>query len=434
MKILVIGGGGREHALVWALARSPRRPVIFAAPGNPGIGELARCVPIAADDLDELVRFVETERIDLTVIGPERPLVLGLADRLRAAGRAVFGPSAAAARIEGSKHYAKTVMERARIPTPAAMFFEDARRAVDYLTQQPLPIVIKADGLAQGKGVVIASSHREAVETVEQFMTAKRLGEAGSRLLIEQFLSGDEITCMAVTDGRTIVPLLPSQDHKRVADGDQGPNTGGMGAYAPVPAVSPVLLARIEATVFRPLIAQLLAEGVSYQGLLYAGLMVCGGDPYVLEFNCRFGDPETQAVLPLLKSDFVQVCEAVAHGRLSPADVAWREGSAACIVMASEGYPEAPVTGRPIRGIDEAAALPGVMVFHAGTAIRDGRLVTDGGRVLGVAARGTTLPAALDEAYRAAALIQFEGKHYRRDIGVKALRTPAASGITGGHS
>jgi len=306
--ILVIGGGGREHALVWALARSGRRPTLLCAPGNPGIAELARCVPIPADDLDALVRLVQSERIDLTVVGPEKPLSLGLADRLRAIGHPVVGPSAAAARIESSKQFAKELMTRAKIPTASAALFEEAGRAIEHVKNHPLPLVIKADGLAQGKGVVIAHALPEAIRAIEQFMTAGVLGEAGRRVLIEHFLVGREVTCMAVTDGRTIVPLVTAQDHKQLCDGGLGPNTGGMGAYAPVPFVSPALLARVEREVFRPLLAELNRGGIGYQGIIYAGLMLCRDGPYVLEFNCRFGDPEAQAVLSLLESDFIDLC------------------------------------------------------------------------------------------------------------------------------
>jgi phosphoribosylamine--glycine ligase len=421
MKILVIGGGGREHAIIWALSRSKSQPRLYCAPGNPGIAELAQCVPIAADGLDQLVQFVEREQIDLTIVGPERPLVLGLADRLRAEGRAVVGPSAAAAQIEGSKSFAKAVMERAGIPTAAAAVFDNAGPAVDYVTAHPLPIVVKADGLAQGKGVVIAQSHQEAVRTVEQFMRARILGDAGGRVVIERFLDGIEVTCMAVTDGATIVPLLPSQDHKQLLDGGRGPNTGGMGAYAPVPFVTPALQARVEREVFRPLLTELARGGVPYQGVLYAGLMLCDDTPYVLEFNCRFGDPEAEAVLMQLASDPVDLFDAVAAGGLQPSHVRWREGAAVCVVLTSAGYPEAPAVGRPVDGLTEARAVEGVELFHAGTALRDGRLVTSGGRVFGVAAQAATLPAALARAYRAAELVQFDGKHYRRDIGAAAM-------------
>jgi phosphoribosylamine--glycine ligase len=403
--------------LVWKLAQSVHRPRLWCAPGNPGIAELARCVPIQADDLDQLVSFVKRDGIELTIVGPERPLVLGLADRLRAEGRAVVGPSAAAARIEGSKSFAKEVMARAKIPTAAAGVFDDAARAIEYVARHAMPVVIKADGLAQGKGVVIARSSRDAVRTIEQFMTARTLGASGARLVIEQFLDGQEVTCMAVTDGKTIVPLLPSQDHKQLLDGGRGPNTGGMGAYAPVPFVTPALRARVEREIFGPLVAELHRRGIAYQGILYAGLMLCNGDPYVLEFNCRFGDPEAQAVLMLLKSDAVELFEAVAHGRLQASHAQWRRGRAVCVVLASEGYPEAPAVGRVIKGADDARAVNAVQLFHAGTALQDGGLVTSGGRVFGVAAHADTLPAALKAVYQAADRVCFDGKHYRTDIG-----------------
>jgi phosphoribosylamine--glycine ligase len=421
MNFLVVGGGGREHALVWTLSQSPRRPTILSAPGNPGIAELARCVPVQADDVESLVRLVQSERIDLTVVGPEKPLALGLADRLRALGCHVVGPSAAAAQIESSKHFAKELMARAKIPTASAAIFEAAGPAIKYVKSRPMPVVIKADGLAQGKGVVIARSVQEAVGAIEQFMTAGVLGEAGHRILIEQFLVGDEVTCMAITDGLTIVPLVPAQDHKQLLDKGQGPNTGGMGAYAPVPFVPPALIARVEREVFQPLLAELNRMGIEYQGIIYAGLMLCRDGPYVLEFNCRFGDPEAQAVLPLLAGDAVDLFEAVAHGRLQASDVRWRNESGVCIVLASEGYPDAPVTGRPVTGLTEAGAIEGVQVFHAGTARVKGQVVTAGGRVFGVAAQAATLRSALDRAYRAVDLVRFEGKQFRRDVGARAL-------------
>jgi phosphoribosylamine---glycine ligase len=421
MNILVVGGGGREHALVWALSGSGHHPTLSCAPGNPGIAGLARCVPISADDLDGLVRFVQSERIDLTVVGPEKPLALGLADRLRAIGHPVVGPSAAAARIESSKQFAKELMTRAKIPTASAALFEEAGPAIEYVKNHPLPVVIKADGLAQGKGVVIALTVPEAIRAIEQFMTAGVLGEAGRRVLIEQFLVGEEVTCMAVTDGRTIVPLAPAQDHKQLYDGGQGPNTGGMGAYAPVPFVPPALQARVEREVFHPLLDELNGMGIEYRGVLYAGLMLCRDGPYVLEFNCRLGDPEAQAILPLLAGDAVELCDALAHGRLAPSHVRWLDGSGVCIVLASEGYPEAPVTGRPVSGVAEAGAIDGVQLFHAGTMVRNGTLITHGGRVFGVAAQAATLESALERAYRAADLVRFEGKQFRRDIGVRAL-------------
>lgn len=421
MHILVIGGGGREHALVWVLSGSGHRPTLSCAPGNPGIAGLARCVPIPADDVDGLVRFVQSEGVDLTVVGPEKPLALGLADRLRAIGHPVVGPSAAAARIESSKQFAKELMTRAKIPTASAAMFEEAGRAIEYVKNQPLPVVVKADGLAQGKGVVIAHTLPEAVRAIEQFMTAGVLGEAGRRVLIEEFLVGDEVTCMAVTDGRTILPLAPAQDHKQLYDGGRGPNTGGMGAYAPVPFVPPALLARVEREVFHPLVEELNRCGIEYQGVIYAGLMLCRDGPYVLEFNCRLGDPEAQAVLPLLAGDAVELCDALAHSRLAPSHVRWREGCGVCIVLASEGYPDAPVTGRPVSGMAEAGAIDGVQLFHSGTAVRKGVLVTHGGRVFGVAAQAATLQAALERAYRAADLVRFEGKQYRTDIGAHAL-------------
>jgi len=374
------------------------------------------------DDLDGLVRFIQSERIDLTVIGPEKPLALGLADRLRAIGRSVVGPSAAAARIESSKSFAKELMTRAKIPTASAVVFDEAGPAIEYVRSRPLPVVIKADGLAQGKGVVIARTADEAVRAIEHLMTAGALGEAGRRVLIEQFLTGEEVTCMAVTDGRTIVPFLVAQDHKQLLDGGRGPNTGGMGAYAPVPFVPPAVLTRVEREVFQPLLSELNRMGIEYQGVIYAGLMLCRDGPYVLEFNCRFGDPEAQAVLPLLDSDAVELFEALALGRLDASHVRWRNESGVCVVLASEGYPDSPVTGRPVTGVAGAEAIDGVQVFHAGTALAQGTLVTQGGRVFGVAAQADVLQTARERAYRAVELVEFEGKRYRRDIGARAVQ------------
>ncbi|WP_447976767.1 phosphoribosylamine--glycine ligase [Candidatus Nitrospira bockiana] len=418
MNILVIGSGGREHALVWKLAQSRRAPRLFCAPGNAGIERLARCIPIAADDLVGLKRFAVSERIDLTVVGPEAPLALGIADEFRKAKLRIFGPTRAAAQIESSKAFAKELMVRHRIPTAAAKTFEDAAEAVAYLASQPVPIVIKADGLAQGKGVIVATTREQAVEAV-QGMFAGAFGDAGRRVVIEEFLQGEEATLMAFTDGKTVVPMIGAQDHKRVNDGDQGANTGGMGAYAPAPIVTPALVETVVKEVFYPAIEALARLGSPFQGVLYAGLMIVGGQPYVLEFNARLGDPETQVVLPLLDTDLVDVIEAVVEHRLDQLHVAWQTNSAVCVVLTSAGYPGRYTTGHVIRGLDVASE--DVVVFHAGTARKNGEVCTAGGRVVGVTGIGVDLPAACGAAYRAVGAITYEGRHYRTDIAHRAL-------------
>ena len=421
MKILVIGGGGREHALVWKLASSPRVSKLYCAPGNAGISQLATCVPLAATDLIGLKTFAEQEAVDLTVVGPEAPLALGIADLFRENKLKVFGPTMNAAKIESSKTFAKNLMLRQGIPTAEASTFESVRPALDYLEQCALPIVVKADGLAQGKGVVVARTAQDAKDAVVNVLERRAFGDAGNRVVIEECLEGEELTLMAFADGKTVVPMLAAQDHKRLGEGDTGPNTGGMGAYAPAPLATPALRYAIMRDVLHPAIEGLSRVGSPFYGVLYAGLMVKDGMPYVLEFNARFGDPETQVVLPLLKTDLADVLEAVVEHRLDQIHLDWSEESSVCVVMASGGYPGKYPSGLPINGLLEAAADDRVSVFHAGTALNGQDVVTAGGRVLGVTAWGPSLRAARDRAYDAGRHVTFEGEYFRTDIAARVL-------------
>jgi phosphoribosylamine--glycine ligase len=429
MNVLVIGSGGREHALAWKLAQSPRLGQLYCAPGNAGIDRLARCVPIPGDDVSQLRDFVQSERIDLTVVGPEAPLALGLADEFRKAKLKIFGPTRGAARIESSKVFAKELMLRHQVRTPASRTFEAVTPALEYLRHQPMPVVIKADGLAQGKGVVVAASLDEASQAVRDMLERKTFGAAGRRVLIEEFIDGEELTVMAFTDGKAVAPMVASQDHKRIGDGDTGPNTGGMGAYAPAPLATSALLRVVHRDVFQPVVQALSRLGSPFQGVLYAGLMVKDGVPYVLEFNARFGDPETQVVLPLLKSDLLDVLESVVEHRLDQLDIQWRNASAACIVLASGGYPGSYRSGLTIRGLPNTMGRQDpadVLVFHAGTKRQGDEIVTAGGRVLGVTGIGDTLQTARRRAYEAVRRISFEGCHFRTDIGARALPRPVS--------
>ena len=420
--VLLVGGGGREHALAWKLAQSPGLGRMVAAPGNPGIAAHARCVPIKDTAIDQIVALAQQERPDLVVVGPETPLALGLADRLRAAGLAVFGGSAAAARLESSKAFAKDLMARHRIPTARFGTFRDAAAARRYCRELGAPLVVKADGLAAGKGVVVCQSLEEADRAVAQCLEARAFGDSGLTVVIEEFLVGEEASFFALSDGTGVLPLVAAQDHKTVHDGDRGPNTGGMGAYSPAPVMDAGMQERVMREIVRPTIAAMAEEGAPYTGVLFVGLMITREGPKVIEYNCRFGDPECQAILPRLEDDLLALLLATATGKGLPTTLAFSPRSSVCVVMTSAGYPGAYETGRAITGVEAAAGLPGVNVFHAGTALAGGALVTAGGRVLGVQALGADVAAAIRTAYAAVERIRFEGAHYRRDIGHHALR------------
>ncbi|GKS58736.1 phosphoribosylamine--glycine ligase [Nitrospira sp.] len=426
MKVLVVGSGGREHTIAWKLAQSPRVSQVYCAPGNGGIAAHATCVPLPADDVAGLQAFVQREGIDLTVVGPEAPLAAGIVDEFRKAKLKIFGPTRAAAQVEASKIFTKELLRATGVATARAASFDRLEAALEYLQANRAPIVIKADGLAQGKGVVVATTDAQAEEAVRDVLEKHVFGSAGARVLIEEFLDGEELTVMAFTDGKTVIPLIPAQDHKRVGDGDEGPNTGGMGAYAPAPLGNRDLLDRVTRTVLHPTVAALSRMGRPFQGVLYAGLMVVNGTPYVLEFNARMGDPETQAVLPLLKTDLLDIVEAVVEHRLDQIQVEWHPGAAVCVVMTAPGYPGTYPSGAPIRGLPLMGAAGAVTVFHAGTKQRDTELVTSGGRVLGVTAVGTSIADARERVYHAVRGIHFEGCHFRTDIALRALRLSLA--------
>jgi len=423
MKVLAIGSGGREHALVWKLAQSPQVTALFCAPGNAGIQRHARCVPIAATDTDKLVEFASYNRIDLTVVGPEAPLCVGLADAFIANGLKTFGPTKRAAQIEASKAFTKRFLLKNGVPTAAAEVFENAQTARAFVRKMGAPIVVKADGLAAGKGVVVAQTLAEAERAIGDLMQRRIHGEAGARVIIEECLRGEEVSAMALVDGKTFKLLDAAQDYKRVGDGDTGPNTGGMGACSPA-GMDAVTMLRIE-EIFRRTLAGLAAEHIEYRGVLYAGLMLTAGGPKVLEFNCRFGDPETQVLAPRMDFDLVDALLATCEGRLDAFQLNWKRQAAVCVVMASHGYPGPHERGKRIEGLQAADALDNVTVFHAGTK-RDasGAIVTDGGRVLGVTALGDDI-AAERRAYEAVAQIRFDGAHYRRDIAARKSGTAA---------
>jgi len=422
VKVLVIGGGGREHAIVWKLAQSRHVDKIYCAPGNAGIAGMAECIDVDAGDFDALLDFVKYEWIDLTIVGPEGPLSRGVVDAFEKAGRKIMGPSKAAARLESSKAFAKDFMKRWGIPTAEYKTFASYTQAEDYVRLMGAPIVVKADGLAAGKGVIVAGTHEEAVAALRLIMKERAFGPAGDRVVVEDCLTGEEASFMAFSDGRIMLPMASSQDHKRVFDGDAGPNTGGMGAYSPAPVVTPELEKIIMDRIMNPVLKGLRSEGVKFKGVLYAGLMIKDGEPSVLEFNCRLGDPETQPVLMRMETDLVEVARAISEERLSDVRLSWKPGASVCVVLASGGYPGSYEKGKPISGLDRVAAMEDVVVFHAGTAFNDGSIVTSGGRVLGVTALGSDLRAAKERAMGAIGEIGFEGMHYRSDIGDKALR------------
>ena len=423
MKVLVIGGGGREHALVWAIARSPRVKEVVCAPGNGGIAALARCVPVNQKDLDDLVRVVVAEQPDLTVVGPEVPLSLGLVDELSRRGMRVFGPTHRAAMLETSKVFAKEFMQRHHLPTAHYAVCSSAEQLPDALAHFHAPIVVKADGLAAGKGVVICESKQEAEAIAKQMLTGQLLGDAQRQVVLEEFLTGEEISWLVFADGTHVLPLVAAQDHKRIGEGDTGLNTGGMGAYSTDTLLAPEMRDWLVHHIAQPVIDGMAAEGAPFRGVLYCGLMMTARGPMLLEFNTRFGDPETEAILPrLLDGELLKAMEAAVDGNLDQVQLQWRSEPAVTVIAASAGYPGAVQTGHPINGLDEAAAIEGVTVFHAGTALRDGNVVTSGGRVLAVTAVADTLQSACDRAYEALQKIHFEGIYFRRDIAHRALK------------
>ncbi|NLT16279.1 MAG: phosphoribosylamine--glycine ligase [Clostridiales bacterium] len=419
MKILVVGGGGREHAIVWKLSQNVKKPEIHCAPGNGGIASLAACGPIRATDVPAMVEYAKKERFDLVVVAPDDPLALGMVDRLEEAGIRAFGPNAAAARIEASKVFAKDLMKKYGIPTSGYRVFDSPEAALAHLAGCEYPTVVKADGLALGKGVIICRTEEEAKAAVRRIMVERAFGEAGARVIVEDYIEGPEVTVLCFVDGTHMVPMVSSQDHKPVFDGDRGPNTGGMGTFAPTPKYTPEVEDEVTRTILLPTVKAMALEGIPFKGVLYFGLMLTKDGPRVLEYNARFGDPETQAVLPLLKTDLIDIMEATIDGRLDAMQVQWEQGAAVCVVMASGGYPGAYEKGYEITGLDTLGDKDGIIVFHAGTRVEDGRTLTAGGRVLGVTAVARDIAGAREKAYAAVERIRFTGAHYRRDIGHK---------------
>lgn len=417
MNLLIIGSGGREHALAWKLAQSPRVKKLYCAPSSDAISLLAERVDLNPVDFAGIAQFCAAKAVDIVVVGPETPLAAGIADGLKKRGVPVFGPSQSGALLESSKSRAKEFMFRHGIPTAKSETFTKSAEAKRAVNSASLPVVIKADGLAAGKGVRVCAAREEALEAVEDFMVRRVFGQAGRKVLVEEFMTGREVSAMAFCDGKTCVPMPFARDHKRLLDLDKGPNTGGMGVYSPLPDVDAALAADIQTQVFDRFVKGIREEGIDYRGVIYAGLMITAAGPKVVEFNCRFGDPETQAVLPLLESDLAEIIAACVEGRLSPELVRVSPGASACVVLASAGYPELPESGKPVFGLDKLEGLPGVTAFHAGTKKTPQTWITSGGRVLAISAQGADLPDAVNRAYEAASRVRFEGMHYRRDIG-----------------
>ena len=427
MKVLVVGSGGREHAICMSVAKSSRVYKIYCAPGNAGIGEIAECVPIGAMEFDKLVDFAKEKEIDFTIIGMDDPLVGGIVDAFEAAGLKVFGPRKNAAILEGSKAFSKDLMKKYHIPTAAYENFDDPKKALEYLETAKMPIVLKADGLALGKGVLICESEEEAAEGVKEIMLDKKFGASGNHVVVEEFLTGPEVSVLSFTDGKVVKPMVSSMDHKRAGNHDTGLNTGGMGTVAPNPYYTPAVAERCMKEIFLPTIAAMNAEGCPFKGCLYFGLMITADGPKVIEYNCRFGDPETQVVLPLLESDLLTVMTACTNGTLADTEVKFRDGAAACVILASGGYPVSYAKGKEITGLTDGQLpeMKDVTVYHSGTAFKDGKLVTAGGRVLGVTAAADNLPDALARAYEATGHIDFVNLHKRTDIGMRALKALA---------
>ncbi|MGB6369420.1 MAG: phosphoribosylamine--glycine ligase [Atribacterota bacterium] len=421
MKVLIIGSGGREHALVWKIGQSPKVSQIYCAPGNAGISQLAQCINIDASNIEKLADFAQKENIDLTVVGPELPLSKGIVNEFNKQGLRIFGPSKEATEIESSKVFSKHLMKKYNIPTANYEVFQNSEEAFDYIKKQIFPLVIKADGLAAGKGVFIVKNLNQAGDALNTLMKKKTFGEAGRQIVIEEFLEGEEVSILAFCDGKTVVPMVSSQDHKRIFDNDQGPNTGGMGAYSPVPFYPDKLEKRVLEEILKPTIKGLRSEGREYKGVLYAGLILTKEGPKVLEFNARFGDPETQVVLPRLKTDLVDMLNTVIEGSLHKINIEWKNNSAVCVVMASGGYPEEYQKGKIINGLEKLEEMRDVVAFHAGTKFQDEMVITSGGRVLGITVWDETISKAKKKAYEGVEKINFEDMYYRKDIAAKAI-------------
>ena len=422
MNVLVIGSGGREHALVWKVAQSRHAGRISCAPGNAGIAKIAECVPISADDIQSLYTFAKEKEIGLTIVGPEAPLVLGIVDLFRKEGLRIFGPLSYAAQLEGSKAFSKRIMLKYGIPTAEARVFTDHEKAINYIREYGVPIVVKADGLAAGKGVMVCTKEDEAISAVNMIMSERCFGDAGSQVVIEECLEGEEASFLVFSDGNTVIPMPPSQDHKRALDNDEGPNTGGMGAYSPVPMIDTEMQDRIMKEVMLPAVNALKVEGCPYEGILYAGIMLTPEGPKVLEFNCRFGDPEAQPILMRLQSDILDIMNAVVDKKLDSTDIEWSNKSSVCVVVAAGGYPGKYSTGQVINGLDSLEDMKDLIVFHAGTKSVGGKIVTAGGRVLGVTAVGNDINEAIDRAYEGIGRINFDGMQFRRDIGRRGVK------------
>lgn len=422
MKVLVVGSGGREHAICWKLLQSPKVDKLYCAPGNAGIGELAELVPIGAMEFDKLVDFAKSEGIDFTVVGMDDPLVGGIVDRFESEGLKVFGPKANAAIIEGSKAFSKELMKKYNIPTAGYETFDDYDKAVEYVKNGDFPVVLKADGLALGKGVLICNTLDEALEGLNTIMVDKKFGESGNKVVIEEFLTGQEMSVLSFCDGKTIVPMVSAQDHKRALDGDKGLNTGGMGTFSPSRVYTPELAKECMETIFKPTVDALNKEGRTFKGIIFFGLMLTPKGMKVIEYNARFGDPETQVVLPMLEGDLCEIFEAIYNHKLSEVKIGWKSGYCSCVVMASGGYPLSYPKGIEMHGMDDKGQVENAFVYHAGTKYNDGKFLTNGGRVLGVTCNALTLQGALDKSYEAVSKISFEGAHFRKDIGQRALK------------